>query len=216
MAMTQTVQFSSRWYLYSWKGPYALHSVSQKFPQRCLWISSSVWLMKALSRPFEKIVYHFLFPCLSPPGDQWCYVLGIVPAGNVSSSSTLQLFWDARHMWALSVWHRLIPLFISQQRKYLFFVLFVCLFCFLIVCLMLFSGGGQDGGGDGETPRSTQGWSLLPCRHHHQCYPRAGEKWFPQRADRCSGGCHVTRPWAGAAEHVGSEVSSQKWLCMWW
>ena len=30
------VQFSSRWYLCARKSPYALHPVSQKFPQRCL------------------------------------------------------------------------------------------------------------------------------------------------------------------------------------
>ena len=28
-----SVQFSSRWYLCAWKSPYALHPVSQKFPQ---------------------------------------------------------------------------------------------------------------------------------------------------------------------------------------
>ena len=30
-----SVQFSSRWYLCARKSPYALHPVSQKFPQRC-------------------------------------------------------------------------------------------------------------------------------------------------------------------------------------
>ena len=33
-----SVQFSSRWYLCAWKSPYALHTVSQKFPQRCLFV----------------------------------------------------------------------------------------------------------------------------------------------------------------------------------
>ena len=37
----------------------------------------------------------FLFPLLSPPGDRWCDVLGFVPAGNVSSFSTLQIFREA-------------------------------------------------------------------------------------------------------------------------
>ena len=37
-----SVQFSSRWYLRAWKSPYALHPVSQKFPQRCLWNGSNV------------------------------------------------------------------------------------------------------------------------------------------------------------------------------
>ena len=33
-----------------------------------------------------------LVPRLSPPGDRWCDVVDRVPAGNVSSSSTLQVF----------------------------------------------------------------------------------------------------------------------------
>ena len=38
-------QFSSRWYLCTvWKSPHALHPVSQKFPQRCLWNGSRVCL----------------------------------------------------------------------------------------------------------------------------------------------------------------------------
>ena len=40
-----TVQFSSRWYLCAQKSPYALHPVSQKFPQRCLWNVSNVRLV---------------------------------------------------------------------------------------------------------------------------------------------------------------------------
>lgn len=36
------VQFSSRLYLRTRKSPYMRHPVLQKFPQRCLWISSSV------------------------------------------------------------------------------------------------------------------------------------------------------------------------------
>ena len=32
----ESVQFSSRWYLCAWKSPYALHPVSQTFPQRRL------------------------------------------------------------------------------------------------------------------------------------------------------------------------------------
>ena len=42
----------------------------------------------ALSRPFEC----FFVPRLSAPGDRWCAVLGFVPAGSVSSFSTLQIF----------------------------------------------------------------------------------------------------------------------------
>ena len=37
--------FSSRWYLCAWKSPYALHPVSQKFPQCWLWNGSNVHLM---------------------------------------------------------------------------------------------------------------------------------------------------------------------------
>ena len=32
---------------------------------------------------------------LSPPGYQWCDVFGFVPAGSVSSFSTLQIFREA-------------------------------------------------------------------------------------------------------------------------
>ena len=42
--LCSSVQFSSRWYLCARKIPYALHSVSQKFPQRCLWNGSNVRL----------------------------------------------------------------------------------------------------------------------------------------------------------------------------
>ena len=39
------VQFSLRWYLCARKSPYAFHSVSQRFPQRCLWNGSNVRLI---------------------------------------------------------------------------------------------------------------------------------------------------------------------------
>ena len=39
-----SVQFSSRWYLRARNSPYALHPVSQKFPQRCLGNGSNVRL----------------------------------------------------------------------------------------------------------------------------------------------------------------------------
>ena len=42
--------------------------------------------------PVPMFVWRFLFPRLSPPGDRWCDVLGFVPAGSVSSFSTLQIF----------------------------------------------------------------------------------------------------------------------------
>ena len=40
-----TVQLSAKWYLCARKSPYALHPVSQRFPQRCLWNSSNVRLI---------------------------------------------------------------------------------------------------------------------------------------------------------------------------
>ena len=39
-----SVQFIPRWYLCAQESPYALHPVSQKFPQSCLWNSSNVRL----------------------------------------------------------------------------------------------------------------------------------------------------------------------------
>ena len=50
------------------------------------------WSSLVLSR---KVVSRFLFPRLSPPGDQWCDVLGFMPAGSVSSFSALEIFWEA-------------------------------------------------------------------------------------------------------------------------
>ena len=53
------------------------------------------WHSLVLSR---KTVQWFLFPLLSPPGDRWCDVLGFVPVGSISSSSTLRIFRDASHL----------------------------------------------------------------------------------------------------------------------
>ena len=41
-----SVHFSSRWCLCARKSPYELHSVSQQFPQRCLWNDSNVRLIE--------------------------------------------------------------------------------------------------------------------------------------------------------------------------
>ena len=71
------------------------HPVSQPFPGRWLW-NSSVGLTIALSRPFKGDRRVFLCPCLSPPADRWCRVLGFVSAGSVSSSSTFQISRDTR------------------------------------------------------------------------------------------------------------------------
>ena len=49
----------------------------------------------------RKIVWLFLFQRPSPPGDQWYDVLGLLPAGGVSSFSTLQIFREASHLWGL-------------------------------------------------------------------------------------------------------------------
>ena len=56
------------------------------------------WPSLVLSR---KIIWRFLFPHLSPPGNWWCDVFGCVPTGSTSSSSTLQTFRDANHLWWL-------------------------------------------------------------------------------------------------------------------
>ena len=40
-----SVEFNSRWYLCARKSPYALHPVSQKFPQRCIWNVSNIRLI---------------------------------------------------------------------------------------------------------------------------------------------------------------------------
>ena len=58
-----------------------------------------VWLTMVLSRPFKE---RLLFLRLSPPGHQWCDVLGFVSAGSVSSFSTLQIFRETSHLrWLL-------------------------------------------------------------------------------------------------------------------
>ena len=49
----------------------------------------------------DRLALQSLFPRLSPPSDRWCDVLGFVPTGRVSSSSTLQIFQDANHLWLL-------------------------------------------------------------------------------------------------------------------
>ena len=53
----------------------------------------------ALSRPLkeDRLALPLSTP-LSPPGDRWCDILGFVPAGSVSSFSTLQIFREASHL----------------------------------------------------------------------------------------------------------------------
>ena len=59
-----------------------------------------IWLTMVLSRPFREDRLALPLSHLSPPGDQWCDVLGFVLTGSVSSSSTLQVFREAiSHLW---------------------------------------------------------------------------------------------------------------------
>ena len=79
--------------------PSRFSDVSRKVPWKQFQCSSDWrWHSLVLSR---KIIQRFLFPRLSPPGNRWCNVLGFVPVGSVSSSSTLQIFRDASHLWGL-------------------------------------------------------------------------------------------------------------------
>ena len=64
---------------------------SLKFPSELILNSSRVCLIMALSDTFKEDIEGFLFQRLSPPGDQWCDVLGFVPASCVSSSSAFQI-----------------------------------------------------------------------------------------------------------------------------
>ena len=53
--LSSLTQFSARWYLCAQKSPYALHPVSQKFPQHCLSNSSNVHLIdNGLLSSFQK------------------------------------------------------------------------------------------------------------------------------------------------------------------
>ena len=56
-----------------------------------------VWLTVALSHLFnEALVHASLFQAIN-----WCNVLGFVPASSVPSSTALQIFQDASHLWRL-------------------------------------------------------------------------------------------------------------------
>ena len=83
------------------KKTYALHTVYQRFPQRCFWNSSSVCLTMDPSRPSKED--RLALPLSTPlfPGDRWCLWLQLCPHVCVSSSSTLQATCDgcfARHL----------------------------------------------------------------------------------------------------------------------
>ena len=69
-------------------------------PQWHLWNGSSVRLID--NGPLSSFQGRcFLFPHLSHPGDRWYDVLSFIPTGSASSSSTLQSFPEASHLWGL-------------------------------------------------------------------------------------------------------------------
>ena len=91
-----SVQFSSSWYVCAAPCP---SEVSPALPLK-RFQSLSDWQRPSLI-PSKEDCLALLFPRFSSPGDQWCDVLGFVPTCSVLSSSTLQIFWDARHLWGL-------------------------------------------------------------------------------------------------------------------
>ena len=96
----RSVPFSSRWHLCSWKSPDVLHPIFQMLPQCHLWNGSNVRLID--DGPLSSFQGRcLLFPHLSHPGDRWCDALGFIPTGSASSSSTLQSFPEASHLWEL-------------------------------------------------------------------------------------------------------------------
>ena len=54
-----------------------------------------------LSHSFKVCYQPQPFLCLSPLGEPWCDVFGLVPTYSISSSSTLLISWDASHIWWL-------------------------------------------------------------------------------------------------------------------
>ena len=86
------VLFIWRWYLCARKCPHALHPVSQRFPQCCLWNGSSIRLTDdGRGRSFQGRSFSFCsFHASLRRGDWRCNVFCFVPTCSVSSSSTLQ------------------------------------------------------------------------------------------------------------------------------
>ena len=89
------VRFSSRWYLRGRKSPYALHPVSQTFPQSCLWhvrLTDDRW-------PFRKVDHRGLplAKSFSYRRPMFSCGLGLVSAGSVCSSSIHQIFREASY-----------------------------------------------------------------------------------------------------------------------
>ena len=65
------LQFSSSWYYYVLRKAHMCSSVFPMLPLKQFLCCLIQWLTRALTHPLRKIVKHFLFPHLSPPGDQW-------------------------------------------------------------------------------------------------------------------------------------------------
>ena len=93
------LQFTSRWHLCAWENPYVLHQV---FPWCHFWNSSNTGLNNDSPFSLFKEDHHVLLLFMSLSSRQlmvWCP--WSAPTGNVSSSSTLQIFWGASHLWWL-------------------------------------------------------------------------------------------------------------------
>ena len=75
---------------------YVLDPIFQKFSKCCLSNSIGVCLIDDDDcRPKAEHQTPSVSKPISPPGIQWCDVLGFVSAGSVSSPSTLQVFQDS-------------------------------------------------------------------------------------------------------------------------
>ena len=96
------VQFSSRWYLCARKSPYALHPVSQKFPQRRQGNSSNVRLTDdgRLSSFQGRSSSASSFHASLLQAIDGVMSLAMCPQ-VVSSFSTFQIFREARHLGGL-------------------------------------------------------------------------------------------------------------------
>ena len=94
-------QFSSRWNQCAQKSPYALHPVSQKFPERRLWNGSSVRLIddgllssiqgrsscaSSFNASLLQAVDAVMFLALCPQAEEGYYIITV--AGNGASSRT--------------------------------------------------------------------------------------------------------------------------------
>ena len=89
-------QFPSRWYIYAvGKAHTCSARFLRSFPNVAFkTVPMLVWSTMVLSRPLKvdrRLLLFSICQPLSSPGDRWCNVLGFLPAGIVSSSSTLQI-----------------------------------------------------------------------------------------------------------------------------